>query len=115
MSTLTTKPRLTSDAVMQQVYDKTKGIVDHCYLDRDWVWYCGPSLQGEANKPTRESLKAIGFRFAPGGHVMQDGKTRGSWGHSCNRPIHGKRRGSAPTGRKSSTEDAIDSLAALGL
>lgn len=112
--TTTTKPRLDSEQVMQQVFKKTKGIVDHCYQDRDWIWYCGPSLQGDQNKPTREALKAIGFRFAPGGHMMQDGKTRGSWGHSCHKPTSTFKR--KVTGRTPLAEpDPLAALAAFGL
>ena len=111
----TLKPRLTSEQVMQQVFDKTKGIVDHCYLDRDWIWYCGPSLQGEVNKSTREALKAIGFRYAPGGHEMNDpAKTRGSWGHSCHKPTATFRKGAVRAGHsRPAVTPPVDHLAAL--
>lgn len=64
-------------------------------MDREWVWYCGPSLQG---KPAdRQVLKDLGFRFSPDGHMMPDGETLGSWGHSCQRSMFPKRRdGSKP-------------------
>ena len=116
MSTAT-KTRPASDVVIEQVLAKTKGIAEHCYMDRDWIWYCGPTLQGEHNKPTREALKAIGFRFAPGGHIMQqDGKTRGSWGHSCNRPTtFGKRRKLTGRNTKAEETDPLAALTAFGL
>ena len=111
----TLNPRLTSEQVMQLVFDTTKGIVDHCYTDRDWIWYCGPSLQGEVNKSTREALKAIGFRFAFAGHLMPDGKTRGTWGHSCHKPTATFRKGAVRAGhsRRAATPPPVDHLAAL--
>lgn len=99
------RPRLTPDEVMQRVYDKYTQLVEHMYLDRDWVWYCGESLQGEANKPIRAFLKEIGFRFCPGGHLMQDQVTRGSWGNACHHPTFPR--------RKPKSHDPIAALAEL--
>lgn len=83
--------------VMADVRKLTPKVAPHCYVDRDWIWYCGPSLQGEQNKPTRETLCSLGFRFAPKGHVMQDGKTRGSWSHSCDHPLRRFNKGGKTT------------------
>ncbi len=95
---------------MQQVYEEAPRLIEHMYVDRDWIWYCGPSLQGESNRSTREAIKEIGFRFSPGGHLMPDGVTRGTWGHSCQRPMFPKRKGARPK-----TETEVPSLEALGL
>lgn len=74
-------------SVMADVWRLIPAVAKACYIDRSWIWYCGPSLQGEANRATRETLSLLGFRFAPKGHVMQDGVTRGSWSHSCDKPL----------------------------
>lgn len=107
---------------MAQVQARLPALVPHMYLDGAWVWYCGPSLAGESNKPTRETLKELGFRFAFSGHVMKDAagqptSTIGSWGNSCQHPTpprrrsHGGRSGSA----EAESPEPIESLAALGI
>jgi hypothetical protein len=103
MNTLTKtppRPRLSTAEVMQQVSERAPQLVPHCFLDRDWIWLCNVDLRGDANKPAREALKQIGFRFSPKGHVMQDGVTIGTWSHSCQRPCFPRRfikhKGSAP-------------------
>lgn len=59
----------------------------HIYMDRDWLWYVGPSLQHEPEDRTK--LKNLGFRFAPSGHPMQIGEKviASNWGHSCAHPV----------------------------
>lgn len=94
---------------MAQVFEQTPSLTEHMYVDRDWIWYCGPSLQGEHNRATREALKEIGFRFSPGGHIMPDGETRGTWGHSCQRPMFPKRKA------KPTEESALATLESFGL
>lgn len=105
----TTRQLLSTEEVMQRVYEQTPHLTEHMYEDRAWIWYCGPSLQGEHNKATREALKEIGFRFSPGGHLMPDNETRGTWGHSCDRPMFNRRK------PKAKEEDAVSTLEALGL
>lgn len=87
----TRQPR-SADEVMEEVSERVPHILPHCFMDRDWIWVCNVDLRGEVNKPTRETLKEIGFRFSPGGHLMPDGTTRGTWGHSCSKPAFPKRR-----------------------
>ena len=81
-----------ADEVMAEVSERAPSLLDHCFMDRDWIWVCGVDLRGEHNLKIREAIKEIGFRFSPGGHVMPDGQTRGHWGHSCTRPMHPRRR-----------------------
>lgn len=98
MKKSTDKPKRARPAedVMADIQLQLPDLAEHMYMDRDWIWYCGPSLQGEENKPKREALKAIGFRFCPGGHDMGDGETKGSWGHCCERPMGKRRRNNKP-------------------
>jgi hypothetical protein len=81
-------------AVMADVKKQLPALASHCYLDRSWIWYCGPALSGDKNKATRETLSLLGFRYAPRGHVMQDGTTQGSWSHSCDHPLRRFKGGS---------------------
>jgi hypothetical protein len=115
------RERRPPDEVMAEVTARVPHLVEHMFADRDWIWYCGPSLQGEHNKATREELKQIGFRFSPKGHVMQDAETRGSWSHSCTRPLprwhgaanrkaHGKKEPDQPA-----AQDYAKLFAELGL
>ena len=110
--------------VLADVEKHLPALVAHCYVDRDWLWYCGPSLAGDHNKATRETLSALGFRYAPKGHTMQDGETVGSWSHSCEAP-RGRmfRKGSRNFSQHTNTNnqhdepafDPIGALAALGV
>jgi len=61
-------------------------------VERDWLWLVC-DLRGENNRPTRDSIKAFGFRFAKKGHTLPSGKLA-MWGHSCLRPtrFHGKKK-----------------------
>ena len=91
------RPRLALDEVLAQVQARAPAIIPHLYRDGEWVWYCGPSLAGNDNKPVRETLKEIGFRFAFAGHRMRDGEGNqtdviGTWGHSCKHPTPPRRR-----------------------
>lgn len=86
-------------------------LAEHMYMDREWLWYTGPSLQGEQNRATREHLKTFGFRFAPGGHLMPDGETKGFWGHCCELPLARRRR----TTPGVTEEEAVPDFASLGL
>jgi hypothetical protein len=54
-------------------------------VDRNWVWLT-TNLSGEANRQTREAIKAFGFRFAKHFHTLPDGRV-GTWGHCCTTPI----------------------------
>lgn len=113
----TKKPRekKTPDAVMAEVEAKVPGLAIYIEADRDWLWYCGPSLAGSANKAKREALKEIGFRFAKNGHETERGSL-GSWGHACLHPIPFKRRRGVEKrrgGEKEETSSIDDLLAAL--
>lgn len=121
----TPRPRLPIDEVMAQLQAKLPALVLHMFLDGEWVWYCGPSLAGDTNKPTRETLKEMGFRFAFNGHVMKDAEGNatdltGSWGNSCQHPTPTRRRSgtrgerNADSDTSSPSSSAIESLAALG-
>ena len=107
--------------VLADVEKHLPALVAHCYVDRDWLWYCGPSLAGDHNKATRETLSALGFRYAPKGHTMQDGATVGSWSHSCAEPRKRifRRRNFHHTNNNQHDEqpafDPIGALAALGV
>lgn len=112
-----TKPRQSKEQVIAALEEQTTGLLEHMYEDRDWIWYCGPALTGKANAAIRNVLKNLGFRFSPKGHLMPDGETIGTWGHSCQRPMFPKRR-RHPTTRDHETEvedHAQTGLAALGL
>ena len=92
------KPTQQVNEVMKRVSQETPALVQHMFLDGEWVWYCGPSLAGADNKALRESLKEIGFRFCFKGHPMKgpDGQVtnvKGSWGHSCAKPMGFRRKG----------------------
>ena len=105
---------------MAKVQAKAPGLVPHMYLDGEWIWYCGPSLQGAENKPVREAIKEIGFRFSFTGHVMRthDGSptnVKGSWGHSCLKPMRFNRSkakggGKAPAKEEYAGADLIGAL-----
>lgn len=84
------RQRMTTEEVVAEVLRKCPSLVEHMFLDREWVWYCGPSLKNNAE--VRTALSEIGFRFSPKGHLMPDGETIGSWGHSCLRPIFARRQ-----------------------
>ena len=87
---------MTQTAVLEAVMKHCPVIHPHLEIEREWIWYTGPSLQGEANKPTREAMKLIGFRYKNGVHEMPSGKS-GSWSHHCLRPI--PRKGSKSSGQ----------------
>jgi hypothetical protein len=93
------RPRLALDEVLAQVQAKLPALIPHLYRDGEWLWYCGPSLAGADNKPVRETLKEIGFRFAFSGHRMRNAAGEqtdiiGTWGHSCKHPTPPRRRDS---------------------
>lgn len=107
------RPRLSSEDVMARLAELAPNLVEHCRMDREWIWYLGPSLQGEQNRATREIIKSLCFRFSPGGHVMPDGATKGHWGNACLRPTPTRRKSASRT-----TDDQdyiISQLADLGL
>lgn len=84
------------------------------YLDRNWLWYCGESLQH--NVKARTVLKTLGFRFAPAGHPMKIGDTviTSHWGHSCEHPIRRfKKKSDEPRTTETSEVDAGAALAEL--
>lgn len=77
---------------MASITQRAPALAEHIYEDRDWLWYCGPSLQKAP--AVREMLKQLGFRFAPSGHriSLEGGDVVvGSWGNSCLRPTFRKR------------------------
>lgn len=98
--------------VMTDIQLQLPELAEHFYMDREWLWFCGPSLQGEHNKPKRELLKVFGFRFAPGGHLMPDGETKGFWGHCCELPLARRRR---PNVSSETEESVVPDFASLGL
>ena len=107
--------RLSVEEVMAQSA-KLPALVQHMFLDGEWIWYCGPSLAGADNKPVREALKEIGFRFAMSGHRMRDpagNQTNvvGTWGHSCQRPLPPRRR--SHQGEPASEPTTADLIGAL--
>ncbi len=105
------------DEVMTVLSTKAPHLLEKCFVDRDWIWICNVDLRGEANVPTREVIKELGFRFSPGGHVMQDGQTRGHWGHSCLKPMGPRRRkgGVKQEDEKEETTDLAAAFRALGM
>ena len=102
-----------SDQVMERMSKQAPSLLGHCFMDRDWIWICGIDLRGEHNLKIREAIKEIGFRFSPGGHLMQDGKTRGHWGHSCLKPMGRGRKGKGQVkGQEVVEEEVITDFAA---
>lgn len=119
MKTPNREPRPMAE-VMDDLKAQLPDMIGHFYTDRSWLWYCGPSLAGEANKPTRETLSALGFRYAPKGHPMEAGGLVGSWSHSCAEPRKRifRRRNFHHTNNNQHDEpasDPIGMLAALGV
>lgn len=108
------RPRLSSEDVMAQLTELAPHLVEHCRMDREWIWYCGPSLQGEGNRATREIIKQLCFRFSPGGHVMADG-AKGHWGNACLRPTPTRRKSASRTDHATEQDFIISQLADLGL
>lgn len=100
------KSTVTIAEIMERLGSKAPHLAENCYLDREWVWYCGPSLR--ENPADRAVLKEMGFRWSKAGHLMPDGKTVGTWGHSCQKPMFPRRK-------KPSTPAAapVDELAAM--
>lgn len=103
---------------MAEVKKRLPSLAPHCVMDRAWIWVCGIDLRGDDNKPTRETLKEIGFRFAREPHLMPDGQTVGHWAHSCERPMFRRRerhKSNRPMPSDPSIDDMADQLKALGL
>ena len=107
----------TPEEVMADLAQHLPAVAEHCYMDRSWIWYCGPSLAGDTNKPTRETLSALGFRYAPKGHTMQDGQTVGTWSHSCDQPRKRIFRGrhNHHNHQHEEADNALNALAALNV
>jgi hypothetical protein len=103
------------EEVMSQMSERVPHLLEKCFMDRDWIWICNVDLRGEANVPTREFIKELGFRFSPGGHLMQDGKTRGHWGHSCLKPMGPRRRKGGVTQEKEEETDLAAAFRSLGM
>lgn len=101
-----------ADEVMEEVSERLPHLVQFMFMDRDWIWYCGPALSGDENKETRKVLgrEGIGFRFAPAGHTMPDGKTIGTWSHSCVKPAYPRRNKQQKRSRVESGVDLLTSL-----
>lgn len=104
------KKTITISEVMAQLGAKAPHLAENCYIDRDWVWYCGPSLQPKPDD--RAILKELGFRWSKGGHQMPDGVTVGSWGHSCQKPMFPRRKQHSTA---AVTPVVDEELAAMGL
>jgi hypothetical protein len=118
------RERLSPEALMERIGQALPQIAEHFVRDRDWIWYVGPSLQGEP--VFRQIMKALSFRFAEKGHTISSPMSEtirvGSWGCSCLRPTKNKRRGgykSKPRSNDSNdsndSTNPLDDLAALGL
>lgn len=109
--TKTTRTLSNATEVMKKVRDQLPGVLEHMYLDRQWIWYCGPSLQH--NVQARTVLKNLGFRFAPKGHPMKIGDKiiNSQWGNSCQHPTRSYKK---PSQRRphSNTECEIDAVLA---
>ena len=104
------RPRVkkAAEQVMHEVREAFPDLCVYIEPERDWLWYCGPSLAGPENKPKREALKEIGFRWAKNGHETESGSL-GSWGHACLHPIPFKRRGRKGKGEgEGESEDSQD-------
>lgn len=82
------------------------------YLDRNWLWYCGESLQHHPEK--RTILKSIGFRFAPAGHPMKIGDkvVTSHWGHSADHPTHRSKKKSKGHANTEASEAEVESVLA---
>lgn len=73
--------------------------------EREWLWLIG-DLRGDHNKAVRDSIKAYGFKFVPGSHILPSGNVS-HWGHSCSHPTRfGKRKGKG--GQPSTTTKELD-------
>jgi hypothetical protein len=83
----------------------------HAEPDRRWIWI-SDNLSGGNNKPVREDLKKIGFRFAKNGHTTPSG-TLAHWGHHCDAPIPFKRSGGKVDHNKPTREDVLSEIDAL--
>jgi len=81
--------KATGDEVMSEIAERLPSLLNYFYYDRDWLWYCGPSLKDD--EASRTVLKTLGFRWAKRGHTMQDGVTIGTWSHSLQRPLPPRR------------------------
>jgi hypothetical protein len=85
----------TSVAVLAAVAAYSPALASTMKVDRNWVWYCGPSLMD--NPTARLKLQEFGFRFAKKAHAFADGTTddRARWFHPCGgfvaRPKHSHR------------------------
>lgn len=93
------------ELVLADIESRVPDLLDNIVPDGDWLWYCGPSLQGEENKATREALKDIGFLWAKQGHQIEATDDEGSWGHCCGHPTKFRRRGKDNTPEGSTSDD----------
>lgn len=107
----TKRERYAPEVLMDLIKDRLPQIAEHFIRDRDWVWYCGPSLQKD--EQTRAVLKELCFRWADKGHPIPDTDYVGSWGCSCLRPTKRNFRGGGK--RRPDDSDPLSDLAALGL
>lgn len=98
----TKRPLRTVAEVLAEVDKKAPTLSPHLFIDREWIWYCGPSLQ--MFPKLRAALAEIGFRFSRKGHPMPDGQT-GSWGHSCAKPTWPRRHHKPDTNGKRAVPD----------
>lgn len=93
---MTTK---TKEQVLAELTARAPKLLEHIKEDRDWLWYCGPSLQPLPK--VREFMKGVGFRFS--------GK-RNAWYHPCEKPLFGWRgrkggKQAAPAAKAPGTSD----------
>ncbi|EEF63356.1 hypothetical protein [Pedosphaera parvula] len=106
---MTKKPRerIPQSQVLEWLQQQHPQLHTGAEIDRAWIWLT-TNLQGEHNKPIRESLKSYGFIFhRKGGHHLSSGKL-GMWGHSCLKPLPFKRKGKPNKSASSSAEPTDD-------
>lgn len=110
------------DTVRDEIAAKSPQLHRHLVPERNWLWYTGPSLQGEDNAALREILKDAGFIWAKGGHELVDEESgaafEGSWGHCCGHPQKFRRREKVKTpegddGEATAQPTSFNPLAAL--
>ena len=105
------RKRANGDEVMASIEATLPRLLPHFFYDRDWLWYCGPSLKDD--EEARTLLKQLGFRWAKKGHVMQDGVTIGTWSHSLQHPLPPRRFSKRPLVSEKEEPSPADLLASL--
>ena len=111
----TMEKKRTMDEVLAILQEKWPKGAKYVHRDRQWLWYCGPSLQDYPKVRKFLGREGLGFSYCSRGHRMPDGNV-GSWGHNCGHPIRKTRktRSAAPK-RKTEEDDLLKQLKELGL